>query len=575
MSSLHSRFLFAAFATATVIVAAFASIAAVSDDSEAALGTYTGGANSSTSSNPYSAVDVSDVATIRGQVYVLVGASIDVYEFEEEGGGEFVSSLITSVTDGFGLSYNKSAGKVTGTVSKVGTFTISGKSLENSNQWDPFTKTFIVVSTAPSEQDINFISPAAVSMISGGSISYTATTNVPATYSESGGTASSRLSVDSSTGRVSGTLTNTGTTKASYTYTIKATSKTLASNTATQTITIDVYPVAKISATSTSVSATSGKAISSITLTGNLGMSFSKASGSFPSGVSLSSSGTISGTPTETGSFSAVVRGTTSQGPVQSSTITIRMTVAAPEASFSVSLGSPGTVLAGSSVSIPVTATSISGIDWTLSGTAASWLAKSGNSLVGSAPSVESVTDQSVTLTGKTPGGQTRSATATIRIEPVMAFTSVPTADCVINPVYTYDDDGNPTVASRMLLMTEVSADSSVNFDFPKTLTIEATFTGSNAKTISWDWGDGTTDAGAKVQHTYAKPGTYTITLIAANDLGEDRISLSVHVGETTDILLIAVAALLVLILIAVCIRRRSSRASSWSSGRSAGRRSR
>ncbi len=542
-------------------VAAFAGIAAVSDDSEAGPMGVTG---SGTQSDPYT--EYADVlfASMSSSAYIKVGTYVSIYGESED----FV------VSSGFGLTVVNLSddaptdnSSVAGKLTKTGTLTITYGSV---------SKILIVISDTPSEQDINFTSPAAVSMISGGSISYTATTNVAATFSESGGTASSRLSVDSSTGRVSGTLTNAGTTKTTYTYTIKATSTTLASNTATQTITIEVYPVAKISASATSVSATSGKAISSITLTGNLGMSFSKASGSFPSGVSLSSSGTISGTPTETGSFSAVVKGTTSQGPVQSPTITIRMTVAAPEASFSVSLGSPGTVLAGSSVSIPVTATSISGIDWTLSGTAASWLTKSGNSLVGSAPSVESSTDQSVTLTGKTPGGQTRSATATIRIEPVMAFTSVPTADCVINPVYTYDDDGNPTVANRMLLMTEVSADGSgVSFDFPKTLTIEATFTGSNAKTVSWDWGDGTTDAGTKVQHTYAKPGTYTITLIAANDLGEDRISLSVHVGETTDILLIAVAALLVLILIAVCIRRRSSRASSWSSGRSAGRRSR
>jgi hypothetical protein len=40
----------------------------------------------------------------------------------------------------------------------------------------------------------------------------------------------------------------------------------------------------------------------------------------------------------------------------------------------------------------------------------------------------------------------------------------------------------------------------------------------NNATQYSWDFGDNSTYAQAAPQHTYAQPGTYTVTLVASND---------------------------------------------------------
>ena len=45
-------------------------------------------------------------------------------------------------------------------------------------------------------------------------------------------------------------------------------------------------------------------------------------------------------------------------------------------------------------------------------------------------------------------------------------------------------------------------------------------FWGCTADTYTWDFGDGTTGSGAVVNHSYARPGTYTVTLEACDCIG-------------------------------------------------------
>ena len=288
--------LFASVAVIALTMCVLGGIVLMSDNSDAA--------GSGTSEDPYDSLNV-PLGSLQGQtIYIYEGSSVNLAPLQGIGASSF--------TDGFGLTQASQNSGVSGTLTKTGTLTIqltNGQSI-----------TLIVVS---SEEDIDFTSPKAVSGISGGSISYTAQTNIDATFSESGGTGASWLSVNSSTGKVTGTFP-TVSSMTSYTYIIKATSSTNSSNTTTQTITINVYPVAKITATTTSVSGTEGEAISSVSLTGNIGMTFAKSSGSFPAGVTMTSAGVISGTPTESGSFTVVVKGTTTVGPSQSPTITIK-----------------------------------------------------------------------------------------------------------------------------------------------------------------------------------------------------------------------------------------------------------
>lgn len=584
--------LFASVAVIALTMCALGGIVLASDDSDAATGDvyYTPVSNSnyvdqgtannpitdftkalpSNSSSNLASTNIS-LSTVLDGIYVYTGSDVRL-EIGYNAQMHIFAAAI-DVTSGYGVSVQNpsqnlpsgapdwavsidsrfsDSGSITGTFSKAGDVTITY--LMTANGGSP-TESSFTVHVVDREASIDFTSPKAVTGISGGSINYTAQTNIDATFSEAGGTGASWLNVNSSSGNVTGTFPSVSS-MTSYTYIIKATSSTNSSNTTTQTITINVYPVAQISATSTSISGTEGEAISSVTLTGNLDMTFSKVSGAFPAGVTMTSAGVISGTPTEDGSFTVKVQGTLQEGPYQAPTITIRFNIQPAEETLSISIADPAaSYKVGESISLALTS-NVSGTTWKVSGTAASFMSVSGSSVVGSVPSSYSdVTEVSLTVTAETPKGQTASKTVNFSVEPVISFTTVPTADCIITPVYDYNEDGTPVIASKASLVTEVWADGA-DFSFTDTLTICGTFTGTNAETVTWYWGDGSSDVGNKVNHTYEEPGTYEIRLVASNDLGDSEVTITVTVGDTgNDLLYYGIIVVLAIIVVYLAYR--------------------
>lgn len=584
--------LFASVAVIALTMCALGGIVLASDDSDAATGdvyytptTNTNYVDQGTVNNPITdfskalpansssnlaSVNVSLNTTLDG-IYVYAGSDVRLEIGYNPQMRIFVAAI--DVTSGYGVSVQSpsqnlpsgapdwavsldsrfsNSGSITGTFSKAGDVTITY--LSTMNGGSP-TESSFTVHVVDREASIDFTSPKAVTGISGGSINYTAQTNIDATFSEAGGTGASWLNVNSSSGNVTGTFPSVSS-MTSYTYIIKATSSTNSSNTTTQTITINVYPVAKITATTTSISGTEGEAISSVTLTGNLDMTFSKVSGAFPAGVTMTSAGVISGTPTEDGSFTVKVQGTLQEGPYQAPTITIRFNIQPAEETLSISIADPAaSYKVGESISLALTS-NVSGTTWKVSGTAASFMSVSGSSVVGSVPSSYSdVTEVSLTVTAETPKGQTASKTVNFSVEPVISFTTVPTADCIITPVYDYNEDGTPVIASKATLVTEVWADGA-DFSFTDTLTICGTFTGTNAETVTWYWGDGSSDVGNKVNHTYEEPGTYEIRLVASNDLGDSEVTITVTVGDTgNDLLYYGIIVVLAIIVVYLAYR--------------------
>ena len=584
--------LFASVAVIALTMCAFGGIVLASDDSDAATGdvyytptTNTNYVDQGTANNPITdftkalpsnsssnlaSTNIS-LSTVLDGIYVYTGSDVRL-EIGYNAQMHIFAAAI-DVTSGYGVSVQNpsqnlpsgapdwavsidsrfsDSGSITGTFSKAGDVTITY--LMTANGGSP-TESSFTVHVVDREASIDFTSPKAVTGISGGSINYTAQTNIDATFSEAGGTGASWLNVNSSSGNVTGTFPSVSS-MTSYTYIIKATSSTNSSNTTTQTITINVYPVAQISATSTSISGTEGEAISSVTLTGNLDMTFSKVSGAFPAGVTMTSAGVISGTPTEDGSFTVKVQGTLQEGPYQAPTITIRFNIQPAEETLSISIADPAaSYKVGESISLALTS-NVSGTTWKVSGTAASFMSVSGSSVVGSVPSSYSdVTEVSLTVTAETPKGQTASKTVNFSVEPVISFTTVPTADCIITPVYDYNEDGTPVIASKATLVTEVWADGA-DFSFTDTLTICGTFTGTNAETVTWYWGDGSSDVGNKVNHTYEEPGTYEIRLVASNDLGESEVTITVTVGDTgNDLLYYGIIVVLAIIVVYLAYR--------------------
>ena len=55
--------------------------------------------------------------------------------------------------------------------------------------------------------------------------------------------------------------------------------------------------------------------------------------------------------------------------------------------------------------------------------------------------------------------------------------------------------------------------------------------------TFLWDFGDGSTGAGATASHAYAKPGTYQVTLAVTNDAQDLRTAMStIEVGAYANV---------------------------------------
>jgi len=147
----------------------------------------------------------------------------------------------------------------------------------------------------------------------------------PYTWSIDSGSLPAGLSLGSSTGEISGTPTTAGTSS----FTVKVTdSGTPTASTDTQDLAITIYEDLDITTTSL-IDATRNVAYSkTLAATGGLTpYTWALDSGSLPSGLSLGSSGTISGTPTVYGNFSFTVSCTDSQATPDSDTQALTLSV--------------------------------------------------------------------------------------------------------------------------------------------------------------------------------------------------------------------------------------------------------
>lgn len=69
-----------------------------------------------------------------------------------------------------------------------------------------------------------------------------------------------------------------------------------------------------------------------------------------------------------------------------------------------------------------------------------------------------------------------------------------------------------------------------MNPEATKPVRFNATIRGTTPITYAWDFGDGGTSANANPTHTYAREGTYTVTLDVRNEAGQDRRTMTVTV---------------------------------------------
>ena len=169
----------------------------------------------------------------------------------------------------------------------------------------------------------------------------------PFTWSVSSGTLPPGLTLNASTGLLSGTPTTAGT----YSFTVKVTDSSGLSDTAPATVTIIPGPSMNFAPPPGGWTHT----VYGYTLTETGGTSpftWSVSSGSLPAGISLSPAGVLSGTPTATGTSSFTVKVTDANG--QSATQATSITVAA---GVSTTFAAPPAAVVNTAYSYTLTAT--------------------------------------------------------------------------------------------------------------------------------------------------------------------------------------------------------------------------
>ena len=171
-------------------------------------------------------------------------------------------------------------------------------------------------------------------------------------YAVTAGSLPAGLSLNTSTGALTGTPTAGG----AFNFTITATDTASATGSKAYSITVAAPTISFSPATLTA--GTVGSAYSQ-SISGSGGTapygSYIVKTGALPAGLSLSSGGVVSGTPTAGGTFTFTVQGTdssTGSGPYSATSSTISLTIGAPTLSFTPTTLTGGTVGAAYSQSI-------------------------------------------------------------------------------------------------------------------------------------------------------------------------------------------------------------------------------
>ncbi|WP_189644632.1 putative Ig domain-containing protein [Luteimonas gilva] len=348
-----------------------------------------------------------------------------------------------------GMSFS-SGGVFSGTPTTAGTFNLTVRATDSHGQTGD--QAYNIVIAAPTIT----ISP---STIPGG----TAGTPYSATLTASGGTAPYSFSIVSGTLPVgvsfnsAGTYSGTPTTAGTYTATIRATDNN--GFTADQAYSIVIAaPTIVISPASLPGGVVGVPYSQSLSSSGGAApYSYSIVSGSLPVGVSFSSAGVYSGTPTTTGSYTANIRSTDNNGFNTTVAYTIAIADAVP-----VAVADSATTLAGTAVTVPVTAndtgliTSVAVATAPAHGTAAI----SGLNVVYTPAAGYSGSD-TFTYTAIGPGGTSAPATVTITVNPVPVAVSSHVETAAATPVHvnlTAGATGGPFTAATLVSLSPASS---------------------------------------------------------------------------------------------------------------------
>jgi hypothetical protein len=228
-----------------------------------------------------------------------------------------------------GLTFSSSSGAITGTPTTVGTTSITVNATNVSGTSGNFT---VTITINPAAAAPSMISPTTAWGTVGSAMTYVGSaTNTPTSYTQTSGTLPNGLTFSTTTGAITGTPTTAG----SSTIGITATNGTGTSSALSLTITIYASGVIPTITSPTTATAAVGSVFTYQT-TGSDGPTSYAETGTLPTGLTFSSTGTITGTPTAAGTSSLNLTATNSHGT--SSTVTLTLTVNATTTDTNVGL---------------------------------------------------------------------------------------------------------------------------------------------------------------------------------------------------------------------------------------------
>ena len=276
--------------------------------------------------NPPPALDIATTSLAAGVVGTAYNQTVSV-----TGGVPSYHWAVTSGSLPAGLNLNASTGAITGT--PTGTFTGTSNFAITVTDSETPTATSTSANLSISVSALPLI--VTTGSLPGGTLStpYSATLTAsggiaPYTWSISVGSLPPGLSLNSSTGLISGTPTVTGTSS----FTVKVTdSETPTARSATANLSIVISNLPPLQITTTSLPSGTDHAPYNTTVNATGGLqpySWSITAGALPAGLDLNSiTGQISGTPSATGAFDFTIAVTDSENPAVETTSNLSITV--------------------------------------------------------------------------------------------------------------------------------------------------------------------------------------------------------------------------------------------------------